>query len=258
MGHTDNMNKKSPDTMPRWDLSVFYPQGIEDPEIDRDIERFEERAKKFQKTYEGNLSRLLGEALVEYIEIQKISSRVGLFLFLAHSLDTGNERVKTVLEKAERKFSLVGGTYLTFFQLEIVNLSDGEISSQKKHPAVMRHGAWLADVRRWKPHLLSQEVEAALAKRTPFGSGSWDKYSEEVNADLIFNFRGEEKTQETDPLKEKILRLLQEHDKRMSQKELRKQFPFSEAKMSLAITELENEGKIKKIKKGRSNILIKQ
>ena len=61
--------------------------------------------------------------------------------------------------------------------------------------------------------------------------------------------------EETDPLKEKIVKLLKEHEMRMSQKDLRKQFPFSEAKMSLALTELEHEGKIKKIKKGRTNVI---
>ena len=43
---------------------------------------------------------------------------------------------------------------------------------------------------------------------------------------------------------------------RTTQKEIRKKMPFSEAKISLMITELENEGKIKKIKRGRGNIII--
>ncbi|MEM4268133.1 MAG: hypothetical protein QXK37_04870 [Candidatus Woesearchaeota archaeon] len=43
---------------------------------------------------------------------------------------------------------------------------------------------------------------------------------------------------------------------RITQKELRKQLPFSEAKVSLILTELEANGKIKKIKRGRGNIII--
>ncbi|HIH32537.1 TPA: winged helix-turn-helix transcriptional regulator [Candidatus Woesearchaeota archaeon] len=41
----------------------------------------------------------------------------------------------------------------------------------------------------------------------------------------------------------------------MTQRELRKQIPLSEAKISLIVAELEHDGKIKKIKKGRGNIL---
>jgi len=43
---------------------------------------------------------------------------------------------------------------------------------------------------------------------------------------------------------------------RMTQKEIRKHINLSEAKISLVIAELEDSGKIKKIKKGRGNILI--
>lgn len=41
----------------------------------------------------------------------------------------------------------------------------------------------------------------------------------------------------------------------ITQRELRKHIPLSEAKISLIIAELEHDGKIKKIKKGRGNIL---
>jgi len=43
---------------------------------------------------------------------------------------------------------------------------------------------------------------------------------------------------------------------RTTQKELRKKIKYSEAKVSLMVTDLEDRGFIKKIKKGRSNIII--
>jgi uncharacterized membrane protein len=45
-------------------------------------------------------------------------------------------------------------------------------------------------------------------------------------------------------------------NKRITQKDLRKQIPVSEAKISLMIADLESQGKIKKIKKGRGNIIV--
>ena len=44
--------------------------------------------------------------------------------------------------------------------------------------------------------------------------------------------------------------------KRVTQKELRKHFPLSEAKISLIITELEAKGYVQKIKKGRGNVIL--
>jgi uncharacterized membrane protein len=45
-------------------------------------------------------------------------------------------------------------------------------------------------------------------------------------------------------------------NKRVTQKQIRQEFPLSEAKVSLILTELEHKGKIEKIKKGRANIVI--
>lgn len=43
---------------------------------------------------------------------------------------------------------------------------------------------------------------------------------------------------------------------RTTQKDLRKNFPFSEAKMSLIISDLEDKKIIRKIKKGRGNVIV--
>ncbi len=43
---------------------------------------------------------------------------------------------------------------------------------------------------------------------------------------------------------------------RTTQKDIRKEFPSSEAKISLMITELEKKNKIQRIKKGRGNVII--
>ncbi len=59
-----------------------------------------------------------------------------------------------------------------------------------------------------------------------------------------------------DKVAETILALLKKNDGRATQKELRKHLPLSEAKISLVLTELESAGKIRKIKKGRGNIII--
>lgn len=63
---------------------------------------------------------------------------------------------------------------------------------------------------------------------------------------------------ETDEEKAKILKIIKEAGGRITQKDIRKQSPLSEAKISLIIAELEHENKIKKIKRGRGNIIILQ
>ena len=60
---------------------------------------------------------------------------------------------------------------------------------------------------------------------------------------------------ENDEEVNKIYNLIKSH-KRVTQKEIRNASPLSESKISLIISELENEGKIRKIKRGRANIII--
>ncbi len=55
-----------------------------------------------------------------------------------------------------------------------------------------------------------------------------------------------------------ILDLLQTEGGRMNQKDLRARVPHSEAKISLMVTDLESRGLVRKIKRGRGNIIVKQ
>lgn len=74
---------------------------------------------------------------------------------------------------------------------------------------------------------------------------------------IILTKKKTKKEIEPDEVKQRILEIIKK-EKRIKQKDLRKTIGMSEAKISLVITELEDEGKVKKIKKGRGNIIIYQ
>ncbi len=61
---------------------------------------------------------------------------------------------------------------------------------------------------------------------------------------------------EEDPDLEQVTEIIKKEGGRATQKDIRKQIPLSEAKISLMIAELEHKGVIEKIKKGRGNIII--
>lgn len=54
-----------------------------------------------------------------------------------------------------------------------------------------------------------------------------------------------------------VMKFIGEQGGRTTQKDIRKQFPYSEAKVSLMIDELEEKGLVKRIKKGRGNVIVK-
>lgn len=80
-------------------------------------------------------------------------------------------------------------------------------------------------------------------------------------AAVIYLFRrkkpgkGEKKKEPKADL-DKIVKIIKKEGGRATQKEIRKHFPLSEAKISLMITELEHKGIVKRIKKGRGNVII--
>ncbi|HLC61002.1 MAG TPA: hypothetical protein VJJ52_06255 [Candidatus Nanoarchaeia archaeon] len=55
---------------------------------------------------------------------------------------------------------------------------------------------------------------------------------------------------------DQVIKIIKQEGGRATQKDIRKQIPLSEAKISLMIAELEHKGLVEKIKKGRGNIII--
>jgi oligoendopeptidase F len=124
-----------------------------------------------------------------------LAEKIFVYLYLAQSLDVTNATVKATLAKAEQISSEASGNYLTFFDIELVALDDATLEKFYVSDAVVaRHRPWIEHSRVFKPHLLSEPVEGALAKRSPFGPGSWSEFFDEVEADIRLMFRGKEKT----------------------------------------------------------------
>ena len=63
--------------------------------------------------------------------------------------------------------------------------------------------------------------------------------------------------EKADEYKEQILSLLDKQGGAASQKELRSELPWSEARVSIELTELEKQGRIKRVKTGRANLIKK-
>ncbi|MDO8642506.1 MAG: hypothetical protein Q7R76_02835 [Candidatus Woesearchaeota archaeon] len=83
--------------------------------------------------------------------------------------------------------------------------------------------------------------------------GNNENETEETSTE---NDEDNEIKKEEDAVAQQVMEFIKEQDGRTTQKELRKQVPLSEGKISLVLTELETAGKIRKIKKGRGNIII--
>jgi oligoendopeptidase F len=177
----------------RWDLSVLYAD-ISDPRLEADLEKFRKRSEHFELSYKHHLGELLGAALRDYIEIDMLAGKIGSYLFLREATDLANEVIKAKRAQFQREMSEIQGEYLTFFELELSQLEENRLQHFYEQDAlVAKHRPWIDHVRLFKPHFLSEPVESALTKRSPFGPGAWSEFFDETEADLLFQFRGAEK-----------------------------------------------------------------
>ena len=174
----------------RWDLGILY-SDINDPRLDSDLSALTAMVKEFSLTYKGKLGELLGGAIQDYAEIEMLSGKITSYLFLRESTDLTNAAIKARHAGFQRELSAIRGEHLTFFELELVQLGDDTLKAfYGRDPVVSKHRPWIEHIRTFKRHFLSEPVEAALVKRSPFDSSSWGDFFDEVEADLNFEFRG--------------------------------------------------------------------
>jgi oligoendopeptidase F len=174
----------------RWDLSVLYTD-INDPLLDADLRELTTMARNFSLAHKGKLAESLGTAIRDYSEIEMLSAKINAYLFLRESIDLTNAAIKAKHAAFQRELSAVQGEYLTFFELELVQLGEDTLKKfYESDPVVSKHRPWIEHIRIFKSHFLSEPVESALVKRSPFNSGSWSDFFDEVEADLNFDFRG--------------------------------------------------------------------
>ncbi len=173
----------------RWDLSCFYA-GLDDPQIDADCRALALGAADFCADHKGKLDRTLGQAIRDLTELDMLSNKVFVYLNLRTSLKVDDPAVKAKTAAAEKIVNEAFGQYMAFFDNEVAGLPEAAIAAQAvSDPVVAKHLPWIRDLRRFAPHLLADDVEAALIKRSSFGPGTWADFFGEVEAGLRFPFR---------------------------------------------------------------------
>lgn len=179
-----------------WDLSVMY-SGLNDPQIDADTLKLTEIMNAFNAAHKGKLAKTLGKAIFEYTKIVMLAAKISDYFFLLQSMDVANAAVKARAAQADIILSNAKGEYMTFFNLELVAISDKVLSRlYTSNNFVARHKPWIEQARAFKSHILSESVEIALAKRLPFGLGAWSEFFDELSSDLCFYCYGEKKSLE--------------------------------------------------------------
>ena len=83
---------------------------------------------------------------------------------------------------------------LLFFTLELNRLDDAALEAKLADPALARWQPWLRDLRVFRPHQLSDELEKLLHEKEVTGRSAWSRLFDETIAGMRVPVRGEELT----------------------------------------------------------------
>ncbi len=196
------------EALPEWDLSDLYP-GRESEALHRDLDALTADAEAFRKSCEGRLGELsgalLGKAVADFEALQERSDRISSYASLVYAGNLGDPEIARFFQTIEERINRISSTLL-FFTLEINRLEEAALEEKAREEALARYRPWLRDIRAFRPHQLSDEVEKLLHEKSIAGRAAWVRLFDETLAGFRFPFRGKELTEA------EILDLLSEGD----------------------------------------------
>jgi oligoendopeptidase F len=183
--------------LPKWNLSDLYP-GKDSKELQEDLKNTADRARRFQKLFQGKLAELSGDILAstikEYEEIEEVLGRISSFAYLLYAENVSDSENAAFYQNISEKLTDIASSLL-FFELEINKIDDAALTEVLRDSAKLRHYApWIRDVRVMRPHQLSDEIEKVLLEKSITSRQSWHRLFEETIADLRFPFDKESLT----------------------------------------------------------------
>ena len=112
----------------RWDLSCLY-NGLDDPQLNADVHSWVDVVKEFYARFNGKLAEDLPEALRAFSFQSTLCGKIGFYLHLRKSINTGDAAVKAMIAEFDKIVSVAAATYLEFFQHELVEIDDAVITA---------------------------------------------------------------------------------------------------------------------------------
>ena len=192
MSHATNAQ-----ALPVWDLSDLY-SAPDSPKLLRDLAHAEAAAKSFKDQYAGKLTSCTAEAfaaaIAEYERIDELLGRIMSYAQLLFSSDNSNAIYGQFYQTMNEKVTEIG-SHLIFFTLEINRIDDATLEREfAANAGLRRYQPWLRDLRVFRPHQLSDEMEELLHDKEVTGQSAWSRLFDETVAGMRISVMNEKLT----------------------------------------------------------------
>ena len=184
--------------LPEWNLDDLYP-GRDSVELAADLDKLLVEAKRFSSNYKGKLAGMDGEvfgvAIADYETIEETIGRIMSFAQLTYAGNVVDPETGQFYQTMRERVNVIAAELL-FFTLEINQIEDTEYETKLAVPGAAKYRPWLRDIREFRPHQLSEEVERLLHDKQVTSRAAWNRLFDETMAELRFPFDGDELTSE--------------------------------------------------------------
>jgi oligoendopeptidase F len=174
-----------------WDLSDLYA-GADDPRIVQDLDAALQTARGFAQAYRGKINiptgpsaTLVAEAVAAMEAILARAGKAAAYAELLHAADMGPPAHGALVALTQEKTSAVRRELL-FFELEWLALDDVAAQRVIVDPSCERHCHFLASLRRYRSHVLSEPEEKILEETANTGARAFSRLFDEVLSSLQF------------------------------------------------------------------------
>jgi len=182
--------------LPAWDLSDLYP-GPGSAGVTADFAAAEAAATAFEAAHTGKLAGLSGAALAaairEYERIDEILGRIASYAQLLFAGDSTDATIGQFYQTVTERVTTIS-SHLLFFTLELNRLDDAALEAKLANPALAHWRPWLRDLRVFRPHQLSDELEKLLHEKEVTGHSAWSRLFDETIAGMRVPVAGEDLT----------------------------------------------------------------
>jgi oligoendopeptidase F len=179
--------------LPEWNLADLYA-GIDDPLVERDLDRADAESLAFEEAYRGKLATLveapdggalLAAAVQSYEALDDLLGRLISFASLVHAGNTVDPALAKFYADVQERIT-AASTHLLFFVLELNRLDDRKLEAAMPDPALGHYRPWLEDIRKEKPYQLEDRIEQLFHEKSVTAYSAWNRLFDETIANLRF------------------------------------------------------------------------
>ncbi|MBU0731010.1 MAG: M3 family oligoendopeptidase [Proteobacteria bacterium] len=174
-----------------WNLADLY-KDINDPALEKDISFCRQEAQAINKEYAGKLDSFDPGGLYILVnrleKLEVILGKISTLAFLNFTTQVNNAEAGAFLQKIKETLSTIGKE-IVFFELEWSKIDENQSRKLLGSSVLSNYQHYLASMRRYAKHHLSQIEETLLIEKAPTGKSSWNNLFDKVIGHMKFGVK---------------------------------------------------------------------